>query len=559
MRVRHVKIENFRGIQSLEWVVPDGLTCLIGPGDATKTTVIDAIELALFPRWSVLLDDGDFYQADTTTPFVIDVTVGDLPERLKDAHRFGLDLRGWDAEKETVDEVGEGSESVLTIRFTADDSLEPRWLVVSGREPEGRPIGHRDRELLGATRFGAGTDRQFTWGTGTLLARLTEKPDVAHELAAAARQARAGSDLSGVDTLSQVVTKVANIARAVGLTLESPSASLDPAAVSLRSGAIALHQGGVPFRRAGLGSRMLVLLAMQRELGKGGGLGLVDEVEQGLEPHRLRGVLRALKEDGGQVIATSHSPIAIHELGPANVAVVRSVKGVTTIRSIPSKLRRFILKTPEVLLARKVLVCEGRTELGLCRFLDEHWDGRGTTLAAGGAALCDGCGSEASLIASNLKDLGYDVFLLGDSDCPTSPSDEVLQRKGVIVSRWPEERAFETQLVHDLPWSGLLDLAQFAADEHGEERIRSMLESKLGPEYPNATWPPSSWDARDINVFKDALSLAALTKVNSKLDGWFKRVDLAYGAARVAFKHVTDPECPLLVTASTIRKWVDAL
>jgi hypothetical protein len=45
-----VKIDNFRGIRKLRWAPNAKMNCLIGPGDSTKTTILDAIELALNPR-----------------------------------------------------------------------------------------------------------------------------------------------------------------------------------------------------------------------------------------------------------------------------------------------------------------------------------------------------------------------------------------------------------------------------------------------------------------------------------------------------------------------------
>jgi len=48
MRIVQVTIENFRGIRSLlDWNPAPGLNCLIGPGDSTKTTILDALELCL--------------------------------------------------------------------------------------------------------------------------------------------------------------------------------------------------------------------------------------------------------------------------------------------------------------------------------------------------------------------------------------------------------------------------------------------------------------------------------------------------------------------------------
>ena len=46
-------IRNFRGIRELDWHVDGTILCLVGPGDSTKTTILDAIELAMTPQWNV--------------------------------------------------------------------------------------------------------------------------------------------------------------------------------------------------------------------------------------------------------------------------------------------------------------------------------------------------------------------------------------------------------------------------------------------------------------------------------------------------------------------------
>jgi len=45
--IRHLKVQNFRGIHTLDWHVDGRVICLIGPGDSAKTTVLDAIESAM--------------------------------------------------------------------------------------------------------------------------------------------------------------------------------------------------------------------------------------------------------------------------------------------------------------------------------------------------------------------------------------------------------------------------------------------------------------------------------------------------------------------------------
>ncbi len=47
MRIVFIEIQNYRGIKKLAWAPSAQVNCLIGPGDSTKTTILDAIELVL--------------------------------------------------------------------------------------------------------------------------------------------------------------------------------------------------------------------------------------------------------------------------------------------------------------------------------------------------------------------------------------------------------------------------------------------------------------------------------------------------------------------------------
>lgn len=82
-QVRHIHVKNFRVIKDLEWLPKPGLNCLIGPGDSGKSTVLDAIDLALGARRSYPFTDADFFNLDTTNPIEIWVTLGALSDELK--------------------------------------------------------------------------------------------------------------------------------------------------------------------------------------------------------------------------------------------------------------------------------------------------------------------------------------------------------------------------------------------------------------------------------------------------------------------------------------------
>ena len=81
--IRHLAIENFRSISRTQWYPKPGLNCLIGSGDSGKSTLLDAIDLALGARRSFQFNDADFYLMNTDHPITITVTMGELGEDIK--------------------------------------------------------------------------------------------------------------------------------------------------------------------------------------------------------------------------------------------------------------------------------------------------------------------------------------------------------------------------------------------------------------------------------------------------------------------------------------------
>jgi putative ATP-dependent endonuclease of the OLD family len=174
MRLVRLRVERFRGIRCLDWIVPDRLACLVGPGDSGKSTVLEAISLVASPRNTVSFTDDDFFKGTAAEGFVVEATFADLPEgtSLLGESRFGLLLGGVDADGVLHDEPGD-HEPTITIRLDVDPNLEPTWRVVTAANSEGRTIGAGDRAALGVASVGSNPDRQFTWARGSALARDT--------------------------------------------------------------------------------------------------------------------------------------------------------------------------------------------------------------------------------------------------------------------------------------------------------------------------------------------------------------------------------------------------
>ena len=91
MRIRHLSVRNFRGIRELDWPVPDqNLVCLLGRGDSTKSTILEALRRAFHPHWALSFDDADFHLCDPSCPITIEAVLVDLPDTFRDIEKIRL-------------------------------------------------------------------------------------------------------------------------------------------------------------------------------------------------------------------------------------------------------------------------------------------------------------------------------------------------------------------------------------------------------------------------------------------------------------------------------------
>lgn len=545
MRLRRLEIENFRGVRTLDWRHIGDTTALVGPGDSGKSTILDAIERVFSPRWNVAFDDTDFWDLQTHAPIVIRATITDLAPSFYRDSKFGLLLHGFDQSTgEATRASGEDGEvHSLVVELRVDASLEPTWDVLDS-DGETHPFPARDRETLGMLRVGGYIDQHLGWSRGSVLTRLTDTGDaVGVVLAEATRQARAGLKTDGLEKLAEAAKRVEVLGKSLGVALKGGLLPhLDASSLAVAAGAIALHDGRVPVRRAGLGTRRLLAVAMQREAATQTGLTLIDELEQGLEPHRIRRLLRVLggiAPDGqrtlpkGQLVLTTHSPTVLSELSSAQVAVTRrAADGTITVQCLPDAVGYVLRRTPGALLASKIVIAEGDTEVGLCEALDEAWEvNTGASFGYLGVAVVDGGGgTQPAALAGHLASLGYPVALLIDSDAKA----KLGQAGGALVYAWPGGVCTEQRLASDLPVEAIREMAVVADDRAGRG-LRDALACRLNvpPSALNED-DPSSWiDAVDQIRFRSAFGEVA----KSRKQAWFKSRSQGEFLGRLVVKH----------------------
>ncbi|MDX0760482.1 AAA family ATPase [Sinorhizobium medicae] len=491
--IRKIEIRNFRSIKWLDWRPTDGVNCLVGAGDSGKSTILDAIDYCLGARRSLSINDSDFHNLEVENDISITLVLGRLNESLRNYEAYGDFLSGLRDDGGIEDEPGHGLETVLRLNLSVTGDLEPRWRLLSERAQDrgiDRGLNWGDRLALSPTRLGDWAENNLAWRRGSVLNRLSEeKPDASKALSNAARDARKTFGAEAEMQLGDALAIVNKAARELGVPVGAAAkALLDTHSVSVSGGTIALHnEMGVPLRGLGIGSTRLLIAGLQREVADKSSILLVDEVEYGLEPHRIMRLIGSLGAKTTpapqQVFATSHSPIVLRELAHHQLFVLRNTtNGSHHPYAVPADAQGTLRAFPEAFLAPSVLLCEGATEVGFIRGFDQYCVLQGrTSIQAAGVAVIDCGGGHADRPyqrAKALLALGYRTAIFRDDDVrPSQALQTEVASLGGSTFTWYEGQDIETAIVFNVNDAILLQMVDYAISVHGSALIAAHISS----------------------------------------------------------------------------------
>ena len=543
--------------------------CIIGPGDTCKTTILTALDYALSPRSVLVFDDSDFFNQDVSQNIVIQVTLTDWDEAQEDVKHFFQEnkfaqFKSGIADTGPLPEPLPDGQVAVSISLRVDKSLEARWSVVQGRDEEEdqdrKPIYAADRAVLGLSRIDIFSDYHFTWGRNTILTRLSASSEgnlntVISGLARDMRQC----DISHNECIQEcqnVADKIKIDAQTSGVSLAGLSPKIDMQRQSTGTGALSLHENDVPLRSKGSGTKRLIGAAMQMKLHDGKNISLIDELEIGLEPHRIRGLIYKLKNSNQQIFATTHSPVVIRELSVVDNELYvckRDVLGNVNLESLSvvPEIQGQARANAEAFLGSKIICCEGPTEVGCLRAYDIYrfdknnppvWSLKTSYLNCGGA-------SRIRPVCEKLIVLGYHAAVLCDNDAPTQITEadiQSLRGAGAHICQWDNNNSTERQLFTDMPWQNIPALLQTICDSHDtieQTTVIDRIVKEPRVQLLNLGNDPAAWPESQI-----------LRQVMGDLannDKWIKRIDYAGKVFAFALQHLSD--------ASVIKSRLGAL
>jgi putative ATP-dependent endonuclease of OLD family len=470
MVIRSLSIRRFRALENFSWQPRPGINCLVGPGDAGKTTILEAIALVLYPRRPPLTSEYDYYRRRLGEGFEIETVIGGLTDAVTGAMRLAP-LRGWlNGDLLPLPDEG-GAEPVLVARVTGSASLE---LVYELIPPSGDPVPFTTamRQQLILAELGADErgSRELRLAQGSLLERHLSGIDFRRPLTSAI--ANASTRLQLPHEAEGAVERIREHFRSAGLPSALRLGLLAPQGFPL-VGLLSLFTGddpteAVPLAVSGSGTRQLALFRLALSLVEGAPILVFDEPEAGLEPYRQRAVIEELRRliiPGGQAFLTTHSPAILHSLDSAELWLLRAGESPISLGRDP--IADVVRRAPDALLSRMPILCEGRTEAGFLRPLLDRLVAQDQlgSLDLLGVRLIPGTGQPRILAeAEALLTAGISCGLFADAeDVHAGRRERLAAQARCAYASWDGVRNVEEAVAMWLPFDQLPEIITLAA------------------------------------------------------------------------------------------------
>lgn len=521
MHLVELSIKNFRGIKSFNHIFGEKqLVCLVGQGDSGKTTILEAISLALSPTWNIPFCDNDFYLKNIKDPIQIEVSVK-IPETFVLETKFGLYMRFWDTENNTISDVPiEGGEKILTIKLEVKENLEPKWYVYNNCQEENyKEISNTDRAKFNCFMISDYTDKHFAWSQGSPLNSLISAKELNSTKSNSVQPLRnALNTINATDFETFNKTFSENVETHL-VDIDGIKTLMDSKEIYNNQNKLSLHdKNGIPFRAKGKGTRRLLSAVLQFTNKEDGSITLIDELEQGLEPYRVKTFVRELKNEllnKHQIFITTHSVNVITEVNASNIIVLRNDNGNLNAIDIIDDLQNIVRAFPETLFSKKLIICEGSTEYGICNALDEILFQKQNIpmFLYGCLPIKASGGSNIFKYSKELSKLKFSILAFCDTDVNTdNDKKEELRTLGVKICDCEEGNCIEKQLFKDLPFETIIQLIEYVI-ENKFDTENSFIDT-MNSKYSIADF--TNWRTLDNSNVRTAYGIEAASQ------SWYK-------------------------------------
>lgn len=555
MQIARVDVKNFRGIES-GTVTLGGHTVFLGDNNVGKSTLLEAIDLVLGPeRLSrrPVIDEHDFYAGvylddeGAPVPIRVEVIVCDLSDEQQ--RHFREHIEWWSAGEQALlgGPPAEGTDATdvsaaLRVFFEGcydkdEDDFTGKTFFASpvtseGAHPAFKTTDKRQCGFLYLRTLRTGS-RALSLERGSLLdvilrlqdKRVTMWEDLLTELR---KLPVADKPEIGIAPLLKDVQDAVRRFVPSAWAEEPHMRVSDLTRESLRKNLTVFMGTGAkrpdgttysaPYQHQGTGTINTLVLALLSIIAglKQNVIFAMEEPEIALPPHTQKRIVNSVRTTSAQALFTSHSPYVLEEFAPSEMHVLRRDGGKlsATLATYPPAVKpkaykaEFRARFCEALLARYVLVVEGRTEFdaipAAARRLSELNPSVYKTLEALGVAVINAqTDAQVAPLGKFFGDLGKTVFAVFDKQEPESSAaikavvhhpfeSNELGFENVVLLHTAEAalRRYALSLAADDAWPNHL-IAKTPTAAHSVEQIREALGQFF-------SWAKGTGDAGDL-------------------------------------------------------------
>lgn len=573
MHISKVNISNFRGIKDAS-ILMNGNVVFVGDNNSGKSTIFEAIDLVMGPdRLSrhPVIDEHDFYAGEyQKNKELVQINIEVVVVGLNDEQKiyFGNHIEWWNNNDNSilqgppaVHTDDEGVEPALRLSFLGcydpeeDDFTGQTYFTETLREGNNPELFRKsDKRKCGflylrTLRTG---NRALSLERGSLLDIILQlkeiKPQMWENVISQLENISVAGDpeLGITEILTSVQNSISNIVayesadkpqlKVSNLTRENLRKVLT---VFMGSGAY--KENGLeymtPYSHQGTGTintLVLSLLSMIADI-KENVIFAMEEPEIALPPHTQKRIVLSVIEKSTQALFTSHSPYVLEEFEPEQILVISKNEGmlVATPAGMPPTVKtkkyrdEFRRRFCESLLARRVLITEGRTEYDVystaSRKMQQIHPEKSYSFDLNGIALVNAeTDTQISALGQYYKNLGKTVYAVFDK----------------------QDESVSKQI------SASVDFA-YEANEHGiEDVVLKGIDSSVLLKFAleivaNGEWPSHLSDKKPVDGISD-------DELYKSLKQFFKHKK-GDGSLAELIQFCNEDEMPLFIK-STIQK-----
>lgn len=387
MTIKRVIVKNYRALRSADVRLADGLNVIVGDNETGKSTLLEAINLALrcqINRRPLAYELHPYLlNSDTVAEFVTSHREG------KPVEPPEIRIELFFAEKPELEELRgsfncDRSDSIgvsLTIKLDEDHCREQyNEYVADGKSVNGIPIEYYHHEWLNfagnqvSARSIALKSTLIdpsaisnTFAANKYVLEIVKDYLTKHQAIGLALSYRHMEETFLADNRIKAINE--NLAKQKGVVSDKLlSISMDTTTRASWETGVLPHLDDIPLTLVGKGEQSAIKIKLAIEAVEECDLFLMEEPENHLSHPNLNKLLAHLsaKCEGRQLIATTHSSFVLNKLGVEGVLMFNGTTGVT-LDDLPSDTKSYFRRVPghdtlRMILASRTILVEGPSD-----------------------------------------------------------------------------------------------------------------------------------------------------------------------------------------------------